>query len=105
MPRVATSLSALAALYTQEKNCEAALPLQTRVLAILEGAFGPNHPDLASSLIDYAALLRKMGRKKQASNLETRARNILSANPGAPQARLTIDVRELERPNSFLPAR
>ena len=62
-------------------------------------------PDLAGSLIDYAALLKKTGRKKQASNLETRARNILSANPDDRLARLTIDVRELERPNSFLPAR
>ena len=55
-----------------------------------------------SRVVDW---VRKTGRKKQASSLETRARNIRSANPGDRLPGLTIDVRELERPNSFLPAR
>jgi hypothetical protein len=56
-------------------------------------------------MMDYASLLRKTGRKKQAAKMETLARNINSSNPGERVASLTVDIRELERPDSFLPAR
>jgi tetratricopeptide (TPR) repeat protein len=104
-PQVALILDNLAAANSEQGRFSEAEPLYRRAIAIQQKSLAANHPDLASTLIDYAALLRKTGRKKQASNLETRARNIRSANPGDRQARLTIDVRELERPNSFLPAR
>jgi len=37
---------------------------------------GPQHPDLARALDNYAALLRKQGRDGEARPLETRAGDI-----------------------------
>jgi Tetratricopeptide repeat len=42
-------------------------------LAIQEKAFGPEHPDVATSLENYASLLRAVGRRDEAAPLETRA--------------------------------
>ncbi len=47
-----------------------------RVLAIREKAVGPEHPDVATSLKNYAALLRETGRGNEAARLEARAKAI-----------------------------
>ncbi len=47
-----------------------------RALAIWEKALGPEHPDLATSLENYAALLRETGRNADASATEARAKAI-----------------------------
>jgi tetratricopeptide (TPR) repeat protein len=47
--------------------------LYQRALAIREKAFGANHPDVAASLENLAALCREMGRDKEAEPLEARA--------------------------------
>jgi len=104
-PQVALILDNLAAARSEQGRFSEAEPLYRRAIFIQQKSLAPNHPDLAGSFVEYAALLRKMGRKKQASRLEARARNILSANPGDRLGRLTVDVHELERPNSFLPTR
>ena len=41
-----------------------------RSLAIREKALGPDHPDVAQSLVNLAALYRKTGRDKEAEPLE-----------------------------------
>jgi len=41
-----------------------------RSLAIREKAVGPDHPDVAQSLVNLAALYRKTGRDKEAEPLE-----------------------------------
>ncbi len=43
---------------------------------IWETALGPEHPSVAQSLENYAALLRKIGRGTEVSKLETRAKAI-----------------------------
>ena len=48
-------------------------PLYKRALAIREKALGPEHPDVAQSLENYAALLRDTGRGAEAVELEARA--------------------------------
>jgi hypothetical protein len=48
-------------------------PLHQRALAIKERALGPEHPDVATCLENYASLLRKMDRPEEAAPLETRA--------------------------------
>ncbi len=53
-----------------------AQPLYKRVLAIREKALGPEHPDVAQSLENYSALLRKTGRSDEAAILEARAKAI-----------------------------
>ncbi len=45
-------------------------------MAIVEKALGPDHPDVAQSLENYAALLRKTGRSAEAEKLEARAEAI-----------------------------
>ncbi len=51
-------------------------PLHQRALAIREKALGPEHPDVATSLENYADLLRKTGRVSEATKMETRAKAI-----------------------------
>ncbi|MCH7540299.1 MAG: tetratricopeptide repeat protein, partial [Proteobacteria bacterium] len=51
-------------------------PLYKRSLAIWEKALGPDHPDVATSLENYAALLRKTGRGTEATEMEARAKAI-----------------------------
>jgi hypothetical protein len=50
--------------------------LYKRSLAIWEKALGPEHPNVAICLENYAVLLNKMGRGAEAEPLEARARAI-----------------------------
>ncbi len=45
-------------------------------LAIMEKALGPNHPHVATTLENYAALLRETGRTCEAKKMEARAKAI-----------------------------
>ena len=54
---------------------EQAEPLYQRALSILEKAL-PGHPNLASCLDNYAAVLRQMGRENQAEQMSERAKAI-----------------------------
>ena len=47
-----------------------------RALLIFEKAPGPEHPDLAQSLENYAALLRQTARANEAARMEARAKAI-----------------------------
>ena len=70
------SLNNLGALYVTQGNYAEAEPLYRRALAIIEKALGPEHPNLATSLENYAALLRKTGRADEAAEMEARAKAI-----------------------------
>ncbi len=48
---------------SSEKEAE---PLHKRALAIWEKALGPEHPDVPTSLENYAAMLRKTRRATEA---------------------------------------
>jgi len=50
--------------------------LLARALAVREKQLGVDHPDVAKTLVDYAAALRKIGRSAEADALETRADEI-----------------------------
>jgi hypothetical protein len=52
------------------------LPLFQRALAIQEKALGLNHPDVATSLENMAALYRRTSRENTAKALEDRAAKI-----------------------------
>ena len=73
---MATSLNRLAALYYSQGKYNEAEPLYRRALSIWEKALGPEHPDVATVLENYALLLRKTNREAQAEELEARARAI-----------------------------
>ncbi len=70
------SLNNLAELYRQQGNYAEAAPLYRRSLAIMENALGPEHPNVATSLENYAALLREIGRADEAAEMEARAKAI-----------------------------
>ncbi len=55
-------------------------PLFKRALAILEKTLGPEHPHLATTLKNYAALLRKLDRTAEAVTMEVRAKAIRAAH-------------------------
>ncbi len=73
---MATSLNNLAGLYDNQGRYAEAEPLYQRSLAIREKALGPEHPDVAQSLENYAALLRNTELNDEAEKLEARAKAI-----------------------------
>jgi len=73
---LAPNLNKLAQLYSTLGNYAEAEPLFERSLAIREKALGPEHPDVAQSLENYAILLRETGRPKKAAEMEARAKAI-----------------------------
>ena len=73
---MATALNNLANLYRDRGWYVDAKPLYQRALAILEKALGSDHPNLATSLENYAALLRKTERGNEAAKLEAHAKAI-----------------------------
>ena len=73
---MAISLNNLARLYHQQGKYNEAEPLYKRSLAIVEKALGPAHPHLATSLENYAMLLRKTNREVEATRMEAHAEAI-----------------------------
>ncbi len=72
----AASLNNLALLYKAQGHYAEAEPLYKRSLAILDKALGPEHPNVAASLENYAALLRETEREHKAEEMEARAKAI-----------------------------
>ena len=64
------------ALYHNQGRYSEAESLFQRSLAIWEKVLGPEHPDVATSLNNYAQLLRRQGKSDQAASMEARARAI-----------------------------
>jgi hypothetical protein len=58
---------------------------------------GPTHPDVADCLLNYAATLRKVHRKKEAAQLEARARQSLASHNRENATGSLVDWRELQR--------
>ncbi len=70
------SLNNPALLYQAQGHYAKAEPLYQRSLAIWEKALGPEHPHVAASLENYAALLRQTARADEAERMEARAKEI-----------------------------
>ena len=62
-------------LYQQGKYAEAE-PLARKAVTLREQALGPEHPELAKSLEEYALVLRKLKREAEADAAEARAKAI-----------------------------
>lgn len=67
---VALGLNNLAMVYDTQGRYDQAEPLYRRALAIRRRTLGPAHTDTAKSRRDYAALLRKMQRDREAAEVE-----------------------------------
>ena len=75
-PSVATILDNLALLYYYEGRYADAEPLLARALLIWKSAVGPDSPDVATNLETHAAVLRRLGRYKEAAAMESRVKTI-----------------------------
>ena len=78
-----TIVNSFAGLYKDQAQYAKAERLLQRALAIREKALGPEHPDVVTSLENYALLLRDMGRPDEAAPLESRARAIRTKHDSA----------------------
>ena len=63
-------------MYRAQGKYAEAEPLYQRSLTIVEKALGPEHPLVALSLQNYAALLRETNREAEAEKMEARAQAI-----------------------------
>ena len=77
-PLVLSSLHSLAVFYRERGEYEKAEFQYKRALVLKEQISGPNHPDVAIILRNYAALLREAERHSEAQNLSARAKAIQS---------------------------
>jgi len=66
----------LAWLYQGQGKYAEAEALYKQSLVIFEKALGPEHPNMAQGLENYAALLRKTNREAEATRMEARAKAI-----------------------------
>jgi len=64
-----------------------AKPLYQRALALIERTLGPEHPNLAATLDNYADLLRKMQRAAEAETAEARAKAIWAKQKREPDGK------------------
>ncbi len=76
----AVELDYLALSYREQGRYIEAEQLLKRSLMIRKQALGPEHPDVAMSLENYASQLRDTGRDAKAARLEVRARGIHAEN-------------------------
>ncbi len=70
---MAQSLDNLAGTLRNRGEYATAEPHFERSLAIYEESLGPEHPDVATILVNYAALLRQTARANEAERMEARA--------------------------------
>jgi hypothetical protein len=73
---VAATIVDLASLYRAESRFAQAEPLYQWALTLQRKALGPEHPALAASLEEYAALLKQTNRDGEAADVEKQARAI-----------------------------
>jgi hypothetical protein len=59
-------------LYRDEGKLKKAEPLFRRTLGVRDRLLGPTHPETLVALKDYGALLRKVGREKEAKDLDAK---------------------------------
>ena len=76
-PKVGFSLNNLATLLAADRPVDAA-PLYRRALTIFRHALGGTHPNIGVCLENYAAVLRTLGRRREADRAARRAASILA---------------------------
>lgn len=79
-PLLLSSLYSLANFYQDRKEYDKAAAQYQRALHIKEEMSGPDHPDVAAILQQYAHLLQEAQRPAEAANLLARANAILARN-------------------------
>jgi tetratricopeptide (TPR) repeat protein len=96
-PLVGTALNNLGVLYTRTGEYDRASDAFERAIHIAEVSLPPDHPSLAGYRTGYAALLRKLDRKKEAKQMETLARNAQERHIRSNLLGHTVDARQLSK--------
>ena len=86
-------LGNLASVSFKQKQYERSEQLYKDALAILTKTYGYEHPETARAMRDYAGVVRKLGRRKEAVAMERRADSFLRRHVGNTDA--TVDIRDL----------
>jgi tetratricopeptide (TPR) repeat protein len=90
-PRVATLSSAVGGTLCEQGRLDEALDCYQRALAIMEGAYGPHHPDLVHPLVGLAEVA--LIRRELATAREHAERIVALTETGAVSAYLLTDAR------------
>ena len=85
-PLLLSSLYSLAAYYQEQGEVGKAEDQYKRALTLKEQVSGPEHPDVAMILHNYAGLLREAHRYQEAENLSARANAILAKRSPSPSS-------------------
>ena len=90
-------LNNLAQIYGFEGRYEDAEKLYARAIDIRERSLGPAHPDVAGCLLNYAVVLRKNHHKKEAVQMEARARESRAMRDRDEPGGSLVDWHELQK--------
>lgn len=80
--QVAQTLNSIAEVYAAQRRYEQAQQFYQKALTIYDQTLLSDHPNIATMLKNYADLLRKMGNKSEAVEMEARARAIRNKDEG-----------------------
>ena len=89
-------LNNLAQIYSVEGRYGDAEKLYIRAITIWEQSIGPEHPDVTGCLLNYAAVLKKVHRNKEAGQLEAKARQAQALHDRDNPTAAIVDWHELQ---------
>jgi tetratricopeptide (TPR) repeat protein len=87
----------LANIYAGEGRYEESAKVHLEAITIWQDALGKEHPASAYWLLDYASVLKKLHRKKEAAEIEARAQEAIAMAEQASGENQRVDIRELQR--------
>jgi tetratricopeptide (TPR) repeat protein len=90
-------LSGLATTFYLDKQYQSAELLFVRALRIAEHSLGPADPAVVTTLSYYAALLRKLHRKAEATRIEAQLREQRARSDRENPGRFEVDWRDLQQ--------
>jgi tetratricopeptide (TPR) repeat protein len=99
-PETAAILHKLALIDSLEGRFEQSAKLHEQALEIRKRTLGADHPSIARWEIDYAAVLRKIHRGREAGELEARAQQTLASSAEETGENYRVDIRDLQRISS-----
>ena len=85
-PLLLSSLYSLAEFFRSQREFSKAESIYQQALSLKEQANGPDHPDVATILENYAALLRESDRPEEAQQLESQAKAIRAKHLHTPSS-------------------
>src|SRR5262249_58741076 len=95
-PRSSQTLVNIASIQSQVGETRNAIETLQRAIAAAEKGLGPNHPLVGEAAARQARLLRKLGRKPEAANLDARARAIARETADNNLSRFYVDAHDVQ---------